>query len=128
MFYIAPAWTNNIEELNRDPLKNVMSLLVDGDKTVKLLVLNFLPNLRYLLHVNGLTNLPFWNLWDAILNIERTDGMPLGPESLEWPADIRTAQGTRSVVGYRGNKLAARVIGNEQGFIQAVEYLSLIHI
>ncbi len=123
MFYIAPAWTNNIEELNRDPLKNVMSLLVDGDKPVKLLVLNFLPNLRYILHVNGLTNLPFWNLWDAILNIERTDGMPLGPESLEWPADIRTAQGTRSVVGYRGNKLAARVIGNEQGFIQAVEYL-----
>lgn len=43
MFYIAPAWTNNIEELNRDLLKNVMSLLVDGDKPVKLLVLNFYP-------------------------------------------------------------------------------------
>lgn len=120
MFYIAPAWTNDIKELNHDPLKNLISLLDSGDKPVKLLVLNFLPNLRYILHVNGLTNLPFWNIWDAILGIERTDGMPLGPESLEIPNDVRLIQGYWTPLGYRGNELAAVVIGNSQGFVQAV--------
>ena len=112
---------NDIKELNHDPLKNLISLLNSGDKPVKLLVLNFLPNLRYLLHVNGLTNLPFWNLWDAILGIERTDGMPLGPESLEIPDDVRIVQGPWAMLGYRGNELAATLIGNSQGFVQTVE-------
>lgn len=30
MFYIAPAWTNDIKELNHDPLKNLISLLNSG--------------------------------------------------------------------------------------------------
>lgn len=121
MFYIAPAWTNDIKELNHDPLKNLISLLDSGDKPVKLLVLNFLPNLRYLLHVNGLTNLPFWNLWDAILGIERTDGIPLGPESVEIPDDVRIVQGPWAMLGYRGNELAVTLVGNDQGFVQTVE-------
>ncbi|MEE6727152.1 accessory Sec system glycosyltransferase Asp1 [Pediococcus acidilactici] len=121
MFYIAPAWTNDIKELNHDPLKNLISLLDSGDKPVKLLVLNFLPNLRYLLHVNGLTNLPFWNLWDAILGIERTDGIPLGPESVEIPDDVRIVQGPWAMLGYQGNELAVTLVGNDQGFVQTVE-------
>lgn len=121
MFYIAPAWTNDIKELNHDPLKNLISLLDSGDKPVKLLVLNFLPNLRYLLHVNGLTNLPFWNLWDAILGIERTDGIPLGPESVEITDDVRIVQGPWAMLGYRGNELAVTLVGNDQGFVQTVE-------
>lgn len=123
MFYIAPAWTNEIKELNHDPLKNLVSLLDDGGKPVKLMVLNFIPKLRYILHVNGLTNLPFWNLWDAILVIERIDGMPLGPESFEWPDDIRMVRGLHSMVGYRGNELAAETVKNPQGFIQTVKFL-----
>ncbi|MEE6750558.1 accessory Sec system glycosyltransferase Asp1 [Pediococcus acidilactici] len=121
MFYIVPAWTNDIKELNHDPLKNLISLLDSGDKPVKLLVLNFLPNLRYLLHVNGLTNLPLWNLWDAILGIERTDGIPLGPESVEIPDDVRIVQGPWAMLGYRGNELAVTLVGNDQGFVQTVE-------
>ena len=56
MFYIVPAWDNEVKELNRDPLKNLTNLLISGKKDVKITVLNFLPNLRYLLHINGLTN------------------------------------------------------------------------
>ena len=122
MFYIAPAWTNEIKELNHDPLKNLVSLLDDGGKPVKLVVLNFVPNLRYILHVNGLTNLPFWNLWDAILGIERTDGMPLGPESFEWPDDIRMVRGLQSMLGYRGNELVVETTKNQQGFIQTARF------
>lgn len=123
MFYIVPAWDNEVKELNRDPLKNLTNLLISGKKDVKITVLNFLPNLRYLLHINGLTNYKYWNIWDEILGIKRVDGIPLGPEALDLPPNIRLINSTYSMDAYDGAKLYARIIRTDEGYISEVRFM-----
>jgi accessory secretory protein Asp1 len=124
MFYIMPAWENEVSELNRDLLKNLTNVFVGGKKSVKLAVLNFLPNLRYLLHVNGLTNYEYWNIWDAILGIERVDGMPLGPEALDLPQGVRLINAMTSMDAYEGSKLYARIIRSSEGYLSEVQFMN----
>lgn len=119
-----PAWENEVSELNRDLLKNLTNVFVGGKKSVKLAVLNFLPNLRYLLHVNGLTNYEYWNIWDAILGIERVDGMPLGPEALDLPQRVRLINAMTSMDDYEGSKLYARIIRSSEGYLSEVQFMN----
>lgn len=119
-----PAWENEVSELNRDLLKNLTNVFVGGKKSVKLAVLNFLPNLRYLLHVNGLTNYEYWNIWDAILGIERVDGMPLGPEALDLPQGVRLINAMTSMDAYEGSKLYARIIRSSEGYLSEVQFMN----
>jgi accessory secretory protein Asp1 len=121
MYYIAPAWSDEIKELTHDPLNSLINLLLEGNKEVKIAILNFLPNLRYILHENNLTDSDYWNVWDTILNIQRTDGMPLAPENLDLPNGAELIYSNNSISAYVDDVFYAKILVNEKGYVTEIQ-------
>jgi accessory secretory protein Asp1 len=121
MFYIAPGWENEIKELTQDLLNELIGLLREGRRPLRIIILNFLPNLRYILHENMLTSARYWSVWDAILDVQKANGMPLTPEELDLPADVELVYSKRSVSIYRHDQFYGKININNRGFVSEVQ-------
>lgn len=121
MIYIVPDWPNKIEELTNDPLRHLVNILMEGNKDIKMLFLNFMPNLRHVLNINSLVNVDFWNVWDDILDIKRRDGIPLQPEELDLPENIDLLYSVNKIMIYSGEEYRGQIFVNNEGYVSEVK-------
>lgn len=121
MLYAIPDWYNDIRELKEDSLKNLIDLFVMEKRSVQLLILNFNPSLRYILHVNSLTSVNYWSIWDHILGIKRKEGIPLAPEELDLPAGTELLYSINKITAYVGDDFYAEILVNNEGYVNEVE-------
>lgn len=121
MTVIIPAWSRDATALNDTPVVKLAQLFMDNQVATQLLLLQPLPWLRYQLQANHLTQLPWWNVFDALQGVTRATGLPLGLEDLDLPADTQFAYLAHTVLLYRHDRIYGEVHFHPAGFVSEVD-------
>lgn len=80
-----------------------------NDQPFAVVTTNFLPNLRAILHHVGLTGVPQWNVFDAILGVTVTAGTPLQFNDLALPANVEPYPHGNTISVFKDEQVIMRV-------------------
>lgn len=124
MLYLIPTWHDAIEETTGDGITSLLTMFLENNEPTELVLTELLPNLRYLLNENGLFGVHYHRIWDDILGIQVTNGLPVDVTKLRFPADISLSYTKHLVIANRQGQMYAKVHFNDKSLIDQVTYQS----
>ncbi|PWF99710.1 accessory Sec system glycosyltransferase Asp1 [Levilactobacillus bambusae] len=122
MLYLVPDWSAN-NQLEYDPIMNYAWMLTQQHEPFRLLILQSIPQLRYLLHQYDLTETPLVNMFDVIQQVTRTAGLPYNVDDLNWPADTQEVYTAQNVLQLKNDQIQAIASVGDSGQLSVVEHL-----
>lgn len=135
MFYFIPAWYGSgrpwydVTEpwyrsgrLHFDDTINHLRLFEHAGQASQLVVLNYMPNLRYFLHQYDLFEVPTWSLFDQIQNISVNRQKRIDFRDLNWPEGAEFIYTPFLVLVRYKKKRLARVEFGQDGQLIWVDY------
>lgn len=135
MFYFIPAWYNpwrpwydTTEAWYRggahhfDDTINHLRLFEYAGQSSQLLVLNYMPNLRYFAHQYDLLEVSTWSLFDQIQNISNCSQRHIDFRSLNWPEGVEFIYTPFLVMVRQDKKRLATVEFGQDGQLIWVDY------
>lgn len=121
MIILIPKWRNSIEDCSYDSIVNLSKMyLKESNIDFEILSLNYIPDLRYLLHEYGLYEATNWNIFDSIQNINISSGSAVMFNDLSWPEDAEVIYQPTNVLVNRHDEVYANVIFSKYGFVSKV--------
>lgn len=161
MYYFIPSWYSKHKEfyenmvpwywydnrVNLDDLASLFRLFTQSNKDSELLILGYMPNLRYYLHEFDLFEQNYVSLFDKLQNIKNPNPKILNFKNLAWPEEadfiytpfliLVQIKGERFAEIQFGNdgqiiwidyfyetKINRRCIMDDRGFLSSVLYFS----
>ncbi|HFI0150649.1 TPA: accessory Sec system protein Asp1 [Streptococcus suis] len=136
MFYFIPSWYpekrtwyDNTELWYRrnmssyfDDTINQLRMFVNVGEPSQLIVLNYMPNLRYYTHRYGLFEVPYWSVFDHIQGIAGDDFQPLDYLDMEWPDGIEFINSPFLVIARLKGQLFAQLEFGEEGNLVWIDF------
>ncbi|AEV94915.1 accessory Sec system glycosyltransferase Asp1 [Pediococcus claussenii] len=122
MYYFIPNWENEVREVTNDVITNMIDMFNDHQEPVEIMVLRFSPQLQHFLNANDLLEGQLWSVWDEILGIKRSSGMPLSVNDLEFPADSKVIYSRYSIFVEVNSKRFATIDMSTEGYVRSVSF------
>ncbi len=138
MLYFIPAWYLDHEWKENEQMWHIRRMRSETDDTVKqiqlfqrndvcgykILLLSHTPNLRHFLHRQGVFRAPYWSVFDAIQEVQRSRQTLLSFHNLNWPKNIEFIYSPFAVIAMlRGEKYAQIEFGEYGNPIQVNLYV-----
>ncbi|MHB9781723.1 accessory Sec system protein Asp1 [Streptococcus sp. 10F2] len=137
MFYFIPSWYNAnrpwyhqtqiwfrvLERMTFDDTVHQIKMFHQGQEEVGLLILNYQPQLRYLLHKQDLLAIPYWSFFDDIQNISSVSVKPFSFKELHWPKGTQFLYSPFAVLARVNQKDIARIHFAQDGNLFFIEFL-----
>jgi len=93
-----------------------------GAEPAGLVVLNYAPSLRRLLHAQNIVGVPYWSFFDEVQGLADDYTQPLDFLELEWPDDVSFFYNPFIVTVMRGDEVYARVYLAREGTLQSIRF------
>lgn len=122
MIYLIPNWKQADHHLENDRILNISRLFAGNYEPYKLLLLNYLPFLRYKAQEYSLFSDGYWRAYDVIQNISLAEGHPLSIEDLSFPEDVETIYTPFGMILLQKNQMYGEVNFNKYGCIESVKF------
>lgn len=122
MYYFIPNWENQTEEATNDVTTNMIDMFNDHQEPMEIMVLKFSTQLQHFLNANDLPNVQLWNVWDEILGIRRSNGIPLSVNEIDFPADAKVIYSRYSIFVEADSKRLATLDISDEGYVQSVSF------
>lgn len=128
MFYFVPAWYSDwrpwydttVPFYERSPFAhfddtiNQLRMFEYAGQDNKLLVLNYMPNLRYFVHKYDLLEVPVWSLFDEIQGLNVSRQRQLDFKALNWPRGAEFIHTPfAAIVHWKGQRYATIDFGED---------------
>lgn len=87
LFYFIPAW-KNLQVSKVDETLSQMKMFYSIDEKFKLWIVNYMPNLRTILLLEGVSRIEYFSIYDEMQNIQQNYENKLNVYDLKWPRDV----------------------------------------
>ncbi|MGG5318304.1 accessory Sec system protein Asp1 [Enterococcus sp. AZ072] len=121
MIYLIPNWKQSDNHLENDRMLNIARLFSKNGEKYELLLLNYLPFLRYKAQEYTIFSDRYWRAYDVLQNIHLINGHPLSIEDLELPEMIEKVYTPFGIVLLKEAKMYGEVLYNKYGCIERVK-------
>lgn len=121
MIYLIPNWKQSDNHLENDRMLNIARLFSRNNEKYELLLLNYLPFLRYKAQEYTIYSDCYWRAYDVMQNIHLTNGHPLSIEDLKFPATIEKVYTPFGTVLLNENQMYGEISYNKYGCIERVK-------
>lgn len=121
MIYLIPNWKQSDNHLENDRMLNIARLFSRNNEKYELLLLNYLPFLRYKAQEYTIFSDCYWRAYDVLQNIHLTNGHPLSIEDLKLPETIEKVYTPFGTVLLNENKPYGEIFYNKYGCIERVK-------
>lgn len=123
MITFVPAWHGvSSGDVSTDDLIGPMRALQSSGEAFRIIVTEYLPNLRYFLHRFGLLESDTVSIFDRLQGSERMLQSPLALGDLNFPEEVHYTYTPFSVLVYLGEDLIGEVSMGEGGHISEVKH------
>ena len=123
MITFVPSWQGaSSGEVSTDDLIGLIQSLQSTQEDYRLIVGDYLPNLRYFLHRFGLLESHYVSLFDQLQGFEGTFQAPLTLEDLDFPQGVHYAYTPFSILVYERGQLLGEVFQAEGAHISEVRH------
>lgn len=123
MITFVPAWHNvSTGEVSTDDLIGIMQSFQATGEDYRILVSDYLPNLRYFLHRFGLLESNYISLFDQLQGFENISQKPLALEDLGLPQRVHYVYTPFSILVYKDDERIAEVTMREGAHISEVKH------
>lgn len=117
-----PYWFRVFQRMSFDDTVNQMKMFMTAEREVTLLLLNYQPQLRYLLLKQDLLEVPYWSFFDDIQNISLSYTKTIHYEDLNWPEGCEFLYSPFAVVVKQNGQLIAVVHFAENGNLLSISF------
>ncbi|MEX0381179.1 accessory Sec system protein Asp1 [Leuconostoc sp. MS02] len=125
MIYFIPSWQSlSNGPTDFDDIVHQLRMFQENGVEIELILPVYLPNIRYQLNKQGLTNIKYWSVFDQLQAIKSINGLPIKLEDLNFPKDVEFIYTPMCVVVMLNQSLFAKVFFSEFGFVNAVLYFT----
>lgn len=121
MIYLIPNWKQSDNHLENDRMLNIARLFSRNNEKYELLLLNYLPFLRYKAQEYTIFSDCYWRAYDDMQNIHLVNGHPLSIEDLNLPRTIEKVYTPFGTVLLNENKTYGEIFYNKYGCIEKVK-------
>lgn len=122
MFYVIPSWYGDHTHNSFDDAIQHVKLFQAAGEVSQLVVLAYLPQLRYFLHQKDLFELPTWSLFDAVQGVLDVNPRLLSFRELSWPEGTAFSFTPFLIMAYQAGQLLAHVHLGDDGQLKLVHY------
>ncbi|MHC5228635.1 accessory Sec system protein Asp1 [Enterococcus sp. LJL99] len=122
MIYFISNWTETTVNLEEDCLLHVSKQFGENRQDYRILTVNYLPFLRYMMQSVSALSEKYISIFDFIQNIETSVGHPLTIEDIQFPEDIEQLFHPNGVTLLREGKEYGNVYFNEHGCLEKIIY------
>ncbi|GEK29081.1 accessory Sec system protein Asp1 [Furfurilactobacillus siliginis] len=123
MLFLMPTWNQTVTETSSDGITTLLRMFLQNDEPAEFVLADLLPNLRYQLNENGLFGVDYHRIWDDILGIQVTNGLPVDVTKLGLPVDTELTYAGPGIIASLRGRPYARINFNEKSLIKEVVYL-----
>ncbi|MEW4354193.1 accessory Sec system protein Asp1 [Streptococcus pneumoniae] len=113
-------WYRGVSPFTLDDTINQLQMFQKVEEQTSLVLLNYMPNLRYFLHRYDLFEVPVWSVFDQIQQIENVETTLLDFKAFAWPKGVEFI--------YTPFLVAVRKNNEPFAYIEFGEAAHLIHI
>lgn len=129
MHYFVPSWVSSNttqpwqylrKEIEFDDTVNQVKMFDQQDLATKLLILDYAPNLRSLLHRQDLLQIPYWSVFDELQGIDSHLSKTIQPfdfQKLNWPKTVQFIYSPFIVTALVDHEVYAKIYFNEAGLV-----------
>lgn len=117
-----PSWYQGSKQLRFDDTTSQARLFSRAGQDVSLLVLDYKPHMRDLLHRGGLFGVSYWSFFDRIQNVFQTDTHPIDYRDLAWPEGTELVYNPFVTQARRDGQVFAIVYTTESGNLLSVDW------
>lgn len=117
-----PYWFRVFQRMSFDDTVNQMKMFMNAESSVTLLLLNYQPQLRYLLLKQELLGVPYWSFFDDIQNLSHSYTKPIYFQDLHWPEGCEFLYSPFAVIVKQYGKVFAIVHFAENGNLHSISF------
>ncbi|MFK4899310.1 accessory Sec system protein Asp1 [Lactococcus petauri] len=129
MVTFIPSWASvSSGEVSTDDLIGPIQALRASQEAYQLLIIDYLPNLRYFLHRFGLLESDYISIFDQLQGFENTFQTQLKLEDLSFPRTVQYVYTPFSILVYDEELLIGEVIMGEGAHISEVKHFQNLEI
>lgn len=122
MFYFVPSWYKNQSELLFDDTVNQIKMFYASGEIPKIVMLNYAPQLPFLLHQQELFEIDYWSAFDEIQMTNQVNDKLLNIADFSWPKDAEFIYTPFNVNVMSQNTLFAQISFGAGGHITAINF------
>ncbi|WP_449457176.1 accessory Sec system protein Asp1 [Streptococcus suis] len=136
MFYYIPAWYSSEKiwgdnnhvwysrpfEIGFDDTINHMRMFQEANESCSLLVLNYMPNLRYYTHRFDLLEVEQWSLFDQLQGVDNPIVKQLDYRDLSWPVGVEFIYTPFLVIARLRSEIIAYIHFGDMGQLIWIDY------
>lgn len=123
MIYFMPNWRQKDLNLEKETIMSITQLFSEEQQEYQLILLNYLPFLRYKLQEYSSLTSGYWNVYDVIQNIQIKTGHPMGIEDLNLPENVEKVYHPQGITLIVEGNSKGYISFNQYGFLDKVIYL-----
>ncbi|NEW66014.1 accessory Sec system protein Asp1 [Carnobacteriaceae bacterium zg-84] len=139
MFYFIPSWYNSKKDwflntlpwylvpqkIEFDDTINQVRMFSDANEDVQLILLNYMPHLRYFLYRQELLHVPYWSVFDDIQSITIQEQLSVFDyKQLPWPEHVEFVYTPFLIVVRQDNQTLARIEYGYDGNIIWIDFFN----
>ncbi|WP_270231703.1 accessory Sec system protein Asp1 [Lactococcus formosensis] len=125
MIYFVPAWNKKIQSgMSTDDLMGQIQSFMSSDVDYKILISDYMPELRYFLHRYDLLESNYVSIFDELQTIEDVQQKKLALKDLNFPDTVTFSYTPFNILAYQQEALIGQITLGEASYISEVEYIS----
>ncbi|MBZ5943821.1 accessory Sec system protein Asp1 [Leuconostoc gelidum subsp. gasicomitatum] len=123
MIYFIPSWQSlSNGPTDFDDIVHQLRMFQENGVEIELVLPIYLPNIRYQLNNQGLTNIKYWSVFDQLQAIKSVKALPTKLEDLDFPKDVEFIYTPTCIIVMLAQAVFAKIYYSEFGFVSTVDY------
>ncbi|KXT62831.1 accessory Sec system protein Asp1 [Lactococcus sp. DD01] len=125
MIYFVPAWNKKIQSgMSTDDLMGQIQSFMSSNVDYKILISDYMPELRYFLHRYDLLESNYVSIFDELQTIKHVEQKSLTLKDLNFPDTATFSYTPFNILVYQEEALSGQITLGEASYISEVTYIS----
>ncbi|GGE33747.1 accessory Sec system protein Asp1 [Streptococcus himalayensis] len=116
------AWYRGVSSIHFDDTINQMRMFQHTNEDIGMVLLNYMPNLRYFLHRYDLFEVPYWSVFDEIQHTHHIQPQILDFKEFQWPENVEFLYTNFLVLVRKDGKVLAHVEFGEEAHLIYIQF------
>ncbi|MGM0238852.1 accessory Sec system protein Asp1 [Enterococcus sp. AZ103] len=122
MNYFIPNWKQSDERWDNNRALNIIKLFIENEIEHQLVLIHYLPFLRYKAMEYSIYPKNYWHLYDVLQNIHTKNGHPISIDELELPDGIEKIYSPHGILLVKNNQVCGEINFNKYGCIESIHF------
>lgn len=122
MNYFISDWKQEDNDWEKDQSLNVVKLFLENELEHQLILINYMPFLRYKIQEHNIFSKSYWRIFDVMQNIRILDGHPLSIDDFDFSENVERIYSPLGIILRQDDETFGEVRFNHYGCIEKIIY------